>query len=249
MVSSRQSPNEFTVVEYAVGKQGYQDVANYDRRRYGGPANHYKQKVMMNAVMKLIGPLEGKNILDVGCGTGRGVVQFGQYAASAVGSDYSLDMLSYAKQKVTEKSNCAFVRAIAQQLPFPGASFDVVTALNFLHLFDVGTQRAMIAEMKRVVRPGGIIVLEFDNALHGLVVGAYKRWFRDERGSFPWEVRQAIGGNCRIAKQYAAIFPIMWRVMYRFPRLFVPFERIAYFPPFNHLLHRIYCKVITEGNS
>ena len=107
----------------------------------------------------------------------------------------------------------------------------------------------MIAEMKRVVRPGGIIVVEFDNALHGIVVGAYKRWFRDERGSFPWEIRQAIGENCRIAKQYAAMFPIVWRVMYRFPRLFVPLEQIGYFPPFNHLLHRIYCKIITDSPS
>jgi ubiquinone/menaquinone biosynthesis C-methylase UbiE len=243
------SASEFKVVEYAAGKPGFQDAANYDRRRYGGPASHYKQTVTMNAVMKLVGPLEGKCILDVGCGTGRGVVKFAQCAAYAVGSDYSLDMLSYAQQKVGGKSNCTFVRAIAQQLPFPDASFDVVTALNFLHLFDVGTQRAMIAEMKRVVRPGGIIVVEFDNALHGLVVGAYKRWFRDERGSFPWEIRQAIGENCRIAKQYAAMFPIVWRVMYRFPRLFVPLERIGYFPPFNHLLHRIYCKITTDRLS
>ncbi len=213
------SASEFKVVEYAAGKEGFQDAANYDRRRYGGPASHYKQTVTMNAMMKLIGPLEGKRILDIGCGTGRGIVKFAQYATYAVGSDYSLDMLSYARQKVGEKSNCTFVRAIAQQLPFSGASFDVVTALNFLHLFDVGTQRA------------------------------YKRWFRDERGSFPWEIRQAIGENCRIAKQYAAMFPIVWRVMYRFPRLFVPLEQIGYFPPFNHLLHRIYCKIITDSPS
>jgi ubiquinone/menaquinone biosynthesis C-methylase UbiE len=243
------SASEFKVVEYAVGKPGFQDAANYDRRRYGGPASDYKQTVTMNAIMKLIGPLEGKRILDVGCGTGRGITAFAQYASYAVGDDYSLDMLSYARRKAGGQANCGFVRSVAQQLPFSDGSFDVVTALNFLHLFDVGTQRAMIAEMKRVVKPGGIIVLEFDNALHGLVVGAYKRWFRDERGSFPWEVRQAIGGNCRIAKQYGAMFPIMWRVMYRFPRLFVPFERIAYFPPFNHLLHRIYCKIIADGLS
>jgi ubiquinone/menaquinone biosynthesis C-methylase UbiE len=244
--SDQKSATEFTVVEYAVGKEGFQDAANYDKRRYGGPASDYKQKVSMNAMTKLIGPLEGKRILDVGCGTGRGISRFSESASYAVGSDYSLDMLSYAQQKVSGKSNCSFVRSVAQQLPFSTASFDVVTALNFLHLFDVETQRAMISEMKRVVKPGGVIVLEFDNALHGLIVGPYKRWFRDERGSFPWEVRQAIGGHCRFIKQYGAMFPIVWRVMYRFPRIFVPFEKIAYFPPFNHLTHRVYCKIIAD---
>jgi ubiquinone/menaquinone biosynthesis C-methylase UbiE len=238
---------EFDVVEYAAGKPGFQNASCYDKRRFGGRASDYKQTVMMNAIMKLIGPLEGKRVLDVGCGTGRGVVRFAQRATFAVGSDFSLDMLSHAVQKTVDNTNCAFVRSVAQQLPFPDASFDVVTALNFLHLFKVETQRAMIAEMKRVTRPGGTVVLEFDNALHGLVVGPYKRWFRDERGSLPGEIRHAIGANCRIVKTYGAVFPIAWRVMYRFPRLFVPLERVGYFPPFNHLLHRIYCKVIPDG--
>jgi ubiquinone/menaquinone biosynthesis C-methylase UbiE len=241
------STDQFDVVEYAAGKPGFQDASRYDTRRYGGPASYYKQTVMMNAVVKLIGPLEGKSILDVGCGTGRGIVRFSQSAAFAVGSDFSLDMLSLASRKTVKDGNCGFVRSVAQQLPFPDASFDVVTALNFLHLFKVETQHAMIAEMKRVAKPGGIVLLEFDNAFHGLVVGLYKRWFRDERGSFPWEIRRAVGGNCRIVRVYSAVFPILWRVMYHFPSLFIPLERIAYFPPFNHLLHRIYYKVITDG--
>jgi ubiquinone/menaquinone biosynthesis C-methylase UbiE len=237
----------FDVVEYVAGKPGFQNASGYDQRRFGGPASNYKQTVMMNAIMRLAGPLEGKRVLDVGCGTGRGVVRFAPRATFTVGSDFSLDMLSHALQKTAGNPNCGFVRSVAQQLPFPDASFDVVTALNFLHLFRVETQWAMIAEMKRVARPGGTVVLEFDNALHGLVVGPYKRWFRDERGSLPAEIRRAIGGDCRIVKVYGAVVPIAWRVMYRFPRLFVPLERIGYFPPFNHLLHRIYCKVIPDG--
>lgn len=244
--SNQKSATEFKVVEYAVGKPGFQDAANYDKRRYGGPASDYKQQVSMNAIMRLIGPLEGKRILDVGCGTGRGISRFSETASYAVGSDYSFDMLSLAQQKVSSKSNCRFVRSVAQQLPFSTASFDLVTALNFLHLFDVHTQQAMIAEMKRVVKPGGAVVLEFDNALHGLIVGPYKRWFRDEHGSFPWEVREAIGKGCRLVKQYGAMFPVVWRVMYRFPRIFVPFEKIAYLPPFNHLTHRVYCKIVVD---
>ncbi len=246
VTSGDNSESQFEVVEYGVGQPGYQDASKYDQRRFGNPASNYKQTVMMNAITRLTGSLEGKRVLDVGCGTGRGVVQFAKHASFVAGCDYSFDMLSYAVRK-TQNSHCRFVRSVAQQLPFADASFDVVTALNFLHLFGVETQRSMIAEMKRVVRPGGIIVLEFDNALHGLVVGLCKRYFGHETGSLPSEIRKAVGPNCRIASTCGAVFPVVWRVMRRFPRLFIPFERIGYFPPFNRLLHRVYCKVITDG--
>ena len=231
------------VVEYRVGKKGYQDVATYDAVRYEGPANEYKQTVMANAYTRLIGSLEGKRVLDVGCGTGRGVASFAREAAFAAGSDASLDMLTFAARKSEGNTRCGFVNAYAQQLPFRDASFDVVTTLNFLHLFDLGTQRDMIAEMKRVVRPGGILVLEFDNALHGGIVGLYKRWFSDERGSFPHEIRRVIGDSCRVVKVYGAVFPIIWRLLFRIPGVSIPLEKIAYLPPFNRLSHRIYYKL------
>jgi ubiquinone/menaquinone biosynthesis C-methylase UbiE len=137
------------------------------------------------------------------------------------------------------------VRAYAQQLPFFDASFDVVTALNFLHLFSLETQREMIAEMKRVTKPGGIIVLEFDNALQGLFIGFYKRWFQDLRGSLPREIRYVVGDNCRVVSVYGAVFPIIWRLLYHFPKPSVALEKIAYAPPFNRLSGRIYYKLVS----
>ena len=236
------------VVRYRVGEQGYQDVSSYDASRYAGPANEYKQAVMANAYRVLIGPLQGKRILDVGCGTGRGVVDFGREAAIAVGTDASVDMLCYAKSKVNDGRPCCFAVSFAQHLPFADASFDVVTSLNFLHLFSLETQEQMIAEMKRVVKPGGILVLEFDNALNGLLIGPYKRWKGIERGSLPQEIRRVIGHRCRVLRRYGAVFPILWRLFYHFPRFFSSFEKLAYVPPFNFLAHRIYYQ-LTKYNS
>ena len=233
-------------VEYRVGTMDYRDVATYDER-YQGPANEYKQRVMENAYSRLVGSLEGKRILDVGCGTGRGLVRFAREAKSAVGCDASSDMLNFAARKVADRTNCTFVVAYAQQLPFKDDEFDVVISLNFLHLFTQATQREMITEMKRVTKPGGTIVLEFDNALHGLVVGLYKRWFRNERGSLPWELRYVLGNNCKVVKVYGAVFPIIWRFLWHFPELSVTSEKIAYTPPFNWLSHRIYFKLVKEG--
>jgi ubiquinone/menaquinone biosynthesis C-methylase UbiE len=232
------------VVEYGFGLDGYQDAIGYDALRYMGRANEYKQAVMANAYTKLIGPLKDKSVLDVGCGTGRGIAEFGREARLAMGTDASMDMLSIAARKTAGLSTCFFAKAVAQQLPFADAVFDVVTSLNFLHLFEPKVQQEMISEMKRVVKPGGILVLEFDNALHGVVVGPYKRWSGREGGSLPSEIRYAIGSGCRIAAIYSAVFPVIWRVFCHLPRLFIPFEKIAYFFPFNHLSHRIYYKLI-----
>jgi len=231
------------VVEYRFGKDGYQDVTRYDEVRYAGAANEYKQRVMRNAYRRLMGPLAGKRVLDVGCGPGRGVVDFAQEAAFAAGSDASHDMLSLARHKAAGRLPCGFAVAHAQRLPFREASFDVITTLNFLHLFQVETQRAMVSEMKRVVKPGGILVLEFDNALNGLGLGLYKRWKRIERASLPGEIRTVIGDDCRLLNIYGAVIPVAWRLFRHFPSVFVPLEKITYLPLLNRLAHRVYYKL------
>src|SRR5437667_2079649 len=105
---------ELELVEYAVGKTGYQDVSRYDAARYVGPENEYKQEVMASAYRKLLGSLKGKRILDVGCGTGRGVVDFANEAAFAVGADASLDMLTCAASKANERKFPSFSAAYTQ---------------------------------------------------------------------------------------------------------------------------------------
>jgi ubiquinone/menaquinone biosynthesis C-methylase UbiE len=243
------SENKPDVVEYRVGLRGLADAASYDALRYTGPAKEYKQAVMAAAYKRLVGPLRGKRVLDIGCGTGRGVIEFAHEADFAVGSDASLDMLSFAQRKASSQTNCTFSAAYAQQLPFPDGVFDVVISLNFLHLFKLETQQEMIAEMKRVLKFGGILVLEFDNALHGMGVGLYKRWSGREQGSLPGEIRQVIGDHCCVVKVYGAVFPVVWRVFYRFPRVFMPFEKLSYMLPFNRLAHRVYYKLIKTHRS
>lgn len=232
---------DFEVVDYEVGAEGYRDVARYDHR-YTGAANEYRQIVMANAYRSLIGTLKGKRVLDVGCGSGRGIVGFAPEAEFTVGCDASVDMLGVTARKLTGWTRCALASAYAQQLPFVSNAFDVVTTLNFLHLFTLKTQRDMIAEMKRVTKPGGTLVLEFDNALHGLgLVGLFKRFFRDERGTLPWEARYVLGDDCRIVRVRSAVFPIVWRIFYHAPRIFLPLEKVSYLPLVNRLLgHRIY---------
>ncbi len=241
----------FELVEYRVGAPGYRDVASYDQKRYSGAAREYRQAVMARAYGGLIGPLQGKRVLDVGCGSGRGVAVFAGAAKFAAGCDASVDMLRYAARKLEGRTGWGLASAYAQQLPFASDSFDVVTALNFLHLFTLEAQRAMIAEMRRVVKPGGILVLEFDNAWHGLLaVGLYKRWFRDERGTLPWEARYVLGDGCRIVRVRTAALPIIWRLFYRAPRFFGIFENLSRLPGLGRIMgQRVYYKLQKENRE
>jgi ubiquinone/menaquinone biosynthesis C-methylase UbiE len=233
-------------VVYASGVGGYRDVDTYDDVRYRGAANAYKHRVMAAALRSLIGSCAGMRILDVGCGTGRGLLDTGIEAATAVGLDASYDMLRTASRKDHVNAR-RFVCGYAQALPFASASFDAVISLNFLHLFSVATQQAMVAEMKRVVRPGGALVLEFDNALQGGAIGALKRWCGRECGNFPREIRRVIGDGMRVRRVRGAVFPIVWRLFYRWPAFGETVERLAYVAPFSRLAHRVYYKLTKDG--
>ena len=76
-----------------------------------------------------------------------------------------------------------FARGNAAFLPFESGTFDAVVSLNFLHLFvPVDRQRVFTEEMHRVLRPGGILVIELVNLYQALFLGLYRRRVGDDRG-------------------------------------------------------------------
>lgn len=102
-------------------------------------------------------------LLDVGCGTGSllpALHGWGARLERYVGADLSPAMLSAAREKDTPHlppDALAFAAADAGHLPFRDASFDtVVTASSFHHWPD---SRAGLAEVRRVLRPGGRLAL------------------------------------------------------------------------------------------
>jgi ubiquinone/menaquinone biosynthesis C-methylase UbiE len=95
----------------------------------------------------------GKRILDLGCGP-RGSLEWAHNAAERVG----LDPLVPAYRKLgIDRHQMTYVHAPAEKIPFPDAYFDVVCSFNSLDHVDDLMQT--IAEIKRVVRPGGLFLL------------------------------------------------------------------------------------------
>ncbi len=112
-------------------------------------------RFLRNEVLRHLGDVKHKRILDVGCGTGH----FSQPLAREnfiVGIDFSPNMLAFARNK-----GLAVVQGPAENLPFKSGSFDVVFANSVIQLIPDGS--GFLMELVRAVRPGGRIIISTIN--------------------------------------------------------------------------------------
>lgn len=108
------------------------------------------------------------DVLEVGVGTGRNF-PFYPEAVRLTGIDLSLAMLRVAARRASELGRqVSLLEGDAQALPFPDASFDTVVAT--LALCTIPDERVAVAEMNRVLRPGGsLLLLDHVGSHHRLV--------------------------------------------------------------------------------
>ena len=100
-------------------------------------------------------PPDGR-LLEVGAGTGLNF-PFYPRGARGVASEFSHEMLDIARRKEERPAGVRLVQARAERLPFADASFNAAFAT--LVFCSVTSQPEAFAELRRVVRPGGIVVL------------------------------------------------------------------------------------------
>jgi SAM-dependent methyltransferase len=103
-------------------------------------------------------------ILDCGCGTGANLLVLARYGV-AYGFDRSHAGLSIGR----ETGRTKLVRADVTAAPFPSESFDLVTSFDVLYSLDEAAERAAVAELYRLTRPGGFAIVNVaaDERLRG----------------------------------------------------------------------------------
>ena len=139
-------------------RQGYDGIFSKHVARYDELGELFQTKA---ATAQLNGmELRGKEILDVGCGTGiMSLLALGKGAARIVCGDISRQMLDVGRAKAEKQGHSttriSFCELDAECLPFDDASFDVVMTGMTLGLLP--DPEKAVAEMCRVLRPGGLL--------------------------------------------------------------------------------------------
>ncbi len=118
----------------------------------------------------------GRDILEVGVGTGLALPLYHR-DKSVTGIDYSDEMLAKARDKVLERKlpQVATLRQMdARELGFPDATFDTVAAMHIISV--VPEPERVMAEIARVLRPGGHVVLTNHFARDKGVLARIEHW-------------------------------------------------------------------------
>jgi ubiquinone/menaquinone biosynthesis C-methylase UbiE len=117
-------------------------------------------RTVRQALVDFSGMKTGDSALDVCCGTGAQVIEYGRRGITAAGIDLDENMLAFAfkNKSLLKMENIAFYQADATALPFDDKSFDFVSVSFALHDKPPDMRSAVVSEMKRVVKPAGALL-------------------------------------------------------------------------------------------
>ena len=100
--------------------------------------------------MESLADWSGRDVLDLGCGSGFHLPRFAATARTVTGVEPHADLLALARRRTTSLANVTVAAGTAQSVPLPDASVDVVHA-RWAYFFGPGCEPGL-AELDRVVR-------------------------------------------------------------------------------------------------
>lgn len=154
--------------------------------------------------------------LEIGCGVGRLTVDLARRFARLCATDLSAEMVFRAGRRLARREigNVDFLIGRCAEIPLPTASVDAAVCLGVIEHVPTSEWEAMVAEVGRVLRPGGVFVLETNNAESALLQGAlsdnpFRTGRQQDNGYFcglvsPIEVEAAAAGHGLVKTDQAA---------------------------------------------
>ncbi|QIL21431.1 class I SAM-dependent methyltransferase [Thermomonas sp. HDW16] len=131
----------------------------YDTEYYTGLLDGSRVPWHMRRIASRLGPLHGRSVLDVACGTGAWLGELAGHGAIPTGIDISARAIAAARARLPVAD---LREGVAEKLSFEDGSFDLVTCMGSLeHFLD---QPRALREMRRVVRPGAQVLILVPNA-------------------------------------------------------------------------------------
>jgi SAM-dependent methyltransferase len=113
------------------------------------------------------GGYAGKRVIEVGCGAGTDLVRFARGGAVVAGVDLSSSAIALARSNFEQQGLAADLReADGERLPLPDDSFDLVYAHGVVQY--TANPRALVAECRRVLKPGGQAIFQVYNRISWL---------------------------------------------------------------------------------
>ncbi|TAE14829.1 MAG: methyltransferase domain-containing protein [Oscillatoriales cyanobacterium] len=104
-----------------------------------------------------------KKVLDIASGEGYGSASLSKFACSVVGVDIDSKSVEYANQKYGDRPNLEFVVGACEAIPLPSQSVDIVTSFETIEHHN--KHEEMMQEIKRVLKPGGLVIISSPNRL------------------------------------------------------------------------------------
>lgn len=143
---------------------GLTDVTDYDSfaKAYSiqNESNLFNAYYERPEMLRLVGDVSGRRILDAGCGSGPLTAALRDSGAVVTGLDASAAMLDLARQRLGEDADL-HVADLREPLKFNDAEFDDVVASLVLHYLEDWS--GPLAELRRVLKPGGRLILSVNH--------------------------------------------------------------------------------------